>query len=209
MDAVIEKEIRQTLERRRVQQLASRYSWMLDGSQCDAIVQLFARKTAGIRAEMPWGIYDGIEGVKRLYSGLFKSFRGDPPKSGQMFTENNGSYNIVIAGDGKTAKLTCEYMGSETHALSGTLQAYWTYGKRAFDLVKEDGEWKIWHLHTYINHYTPYDKGWVEENRSPAYPGVDKYPPDRPSTAGESAGLTGPGPLEPKPYETFDEKTAY
>jgi hypothetical protein len=131
---------------------------------------------------------------------------GEPLISGQMFVVINGSYDIVVAGDGKTAKGICECMGSETHAISGKLQAYWTYGKRAFDFVKEDGEWKIWHHHVYGNWYTPYDKGWVEESKFPDYPGLDKYPPNRPLT---TIGIGGSGPLSPKPYETFDEKMAY
>jgi hypothetical protein len=45
--------------------------------------------------------------------------------------------NIVVAGDGKTAKATFTSLGFE--------RGGWCYGKYANSYIKEDGQWYLWH----------------------------------------------------------------
>jgi hypothetical protein len=33
-------------------------------------MNLFALKTIGVKAEMPWGVYEGAESLERLYPGF-------------------------------------------------------------------------------------------------------------------------------------------
>jgi len=47
------------------------------------------------------------------------------------------TYNIVVAGDGQTAKATFTSFGYE--------RGGWSYGKYANDYIKIDGKWYIWH----------------------------------------------------------------
>lgn len=54
---------------------------------------------------------------------------------------------VEIAGDGKTAKALFYSIAQETTAQpDGTAKALWMPGKVAYDFIKEDGQWRIWHL---------------------------------------------------------------
>jgi hypothetical protein len=58
---------------------------------------------------------------------------------------------IEVAGDGKTAKGIWYSIGIAVRAnvksdLSYTKNTQWMWEKYAVDFIKEDGEWKIWHL---------------------------------------------------------------
>jgi hypothetical protein len=118
---------------------------------------------------------------------------------------------IEVAGDGKTAKAILIAIGAGTSKTKdGKFIARWHWVKAAYDLVREDGEWKLWHYRLWEIFCCPYEKSWVdsyirthpdiplpiEQNRTPNYP----Y-----STV--TAQVLAPVP--PEPYETFDKKTAY
>lgn len=58
---------------------------------------------------------------------------------------------IEVAGDGKTAKMLCysiglSVRGSVDSSGSESTSTMWMWEKYAVDFIKEDGEWKIWHL---------------------------------------------------------------
>lgn len=58
---------------------------------------------------------------------------------------------IEVAGDGKTAKMLCysiglSVQGSIDESGNTSTRSNWMWEKYAVDFVKEDGEWKIWHL---------------------------------------------------------------
>jgi hypothetical protein len=61
-----------------------------------------------------------------------------------------------IAEDGKTAKYMAYDCGEQTVGKpDGTMDAYFVFGLLYADLVKEDGEWKIWHLALTHDHSIP------------------------------------------------------
>jgi hypothetical protein len=94
----------------------------------------------------------------------------------------------------------------------------WAAGQFAMDFIKEDGEWKIWRYNTTGLIYSPFEKGWVVENKRPG--GMDRR------VVGLSSGDIEPtrppswywmwGPEEyfqnippvPEPYETWDDSLA-
>lgn len=206
-------EVQLILDYQGVENLANLYRGNVNGGYFDKIADMFAQKTPGVKVETMWGVYEGIKGIKKLYSGLYKSFRGVSPAAGDMFQMKYSDPIIEVAGDGKTAKGVWKYTGNETWRYEGKLQAFWIYGKCAFDFVKEDGTWKIWHHHVYGGYYARYDKSWVDEPLDyPAYPGINEYPPDKPCT---TYWMYNPRtavpyqPVPPEPYQTFNEKTAY
>jgi hypothetical protein len=212
-DKSLAVDVQLVLDYQEIENLANLYRGDLNGGHFDQIVSLFAQKTPGVKVETMWGVYEGIKGVKKLYPGLFKSFRGEKSAPGDMFQMKYSDTVIEIAGDGKTAKAVARCTGNETWRYEGKLQAFWVYGNVAFDFIKEDDVWKIWHHHVYGGYYADYDKSWVDEPRDyPVYPGVDKYPPDKPCT---TYWMYNPRmavpyqPVPPEPYKTFDEKTAY
>jgi hypothetical protein len=122
---------------------------------------------------------------------------------------------VEIAGDGKTAKALFYSNGQETQAdPDGTATAMWVPQKQAYDLVKEDGQWKIWHLTMAVDSsleaggnfsetdaYTHYDSDPIMlEFGTPTIPCIthdatfnwwDNYPP------------------RPLPYETWSDELSY
>lgn len=209
----LEERIQRLEDIHEIQNLMSRYSYLHTAGMHSETVDLFAQNTPGTRAELPeWGVYEGIEGIRRLYPGLHNYFEGD--RIGQMHQHTLTTPVIEVAGDGKTAKAVWISPGHETGPFKdGKLKAYWAWCKYGCDFVKEDGKWKIWHLHVYGIFFTPYDQSWVETG-PPAMPMSvpEELKSDRPNTYMWTYTPTGRCelvPVPPEPYETFDEGTAY
>ena len=101
---------------------------------------------------------------------------------------------IEVAGDGETARAVWLCPG-----LEGMTPAWTKYG---CDFKKQDGEWKIWHLHAYglasgLEAKESFTPGTKAEN------GADKPP----TTSWEYSNSAKYIPLEPeppKPYATWD-----
>lgn len=182
------------------------------GNPWDEVVERFATNTPGTYVDITWGVFEGIEGLKKLYPGYHAKLLGQPSSPGQMAGFAEYDPIIEIAEDGKTAKSVIMNMGNETFPYKGKLQAYWSCLKRGFDFVKEDGKWKIWHYHVYGVYYAPYEEGWIKGFQFPGLPYLDEYPADRPT---ETSGLYRPDeavrydPAPPEPYETWDDSTSY
>ena len=105
----LEQKIQQALDYQEVANVMNRYEWYLPAGQYDELVELFAKKTPGVRAEIgSWGLYEGTAGVKRLFGkgGLHEYLQGKTGalKPGVLFSQTNTTPVIEIAGDGKTAK---------------------------------------------------------------------------------------------------------
>jgi len=128
---------------------------------------------------------------------------------------------IQIAGDGQTAKGVWMSWGHISGAMGGKMSATWAYEKYGIDFVKEDGEWKIWHLHTFVDFYSPVDGSWInpatnlasnKERSDAAAP-----PPDPAMNIKKGEYYIGYSPttvpkMEPKPpvpYYTFSETFSY
>lgn len=215
-DQTLEERIQKARDYKDIINLVNVFARKFEGGRFADIENMFALKIPGVRAEMLWGVYEGAEGIRKLYSGLYKSLMGENLNPGIMVVRINANPVIEIAGDGKTAKAVCRSLGHETWQPRGELQPFWAYGKRAFDFVKEDGKWRIWHYHEYGGFYTPYNKSWLEGFEHPLYPYPDDYPdefkPDDPPTTYwmyKPAETLPYQPVPPEPYEIWDERTSY
>lgn len=194
--------------------IMNRYEYLLGTGHLKETVDLFALKTPGVRAEMMWGVYDGVEGIKKLYFKVHKAMGvGEAP--GGMAILTNTTHVIEVAGDGKTAKAVwiCPGLDTGTYGKGGKPKANWGWAKRAADFVKEDGKWKIWHYHVYGLFMCPFETPWTEVN---SHPEMDAMPPelsaDKPPTTHwfySPEAIMKLEPVPPKPYNTFNEKTAY
>jgi hypothetical protein len=203
---------------RDVQNLMSRYTYYQTAAMQDETLALFAQHTPGTRAEMLWGVYDGIEGVRKCYKLDHVQHNDIKGRTGLMQIDTLTTPIIQVAGDGKTAKGIWMSPGLDTTIVDGKVSAKWAWYKYGTDFVKEDGQWKIWHLHIYGILLTDYHKSWAEGNPTKfdsSYEGTVGHPMhnDRPATASWwfNANTVFPDdqPTIPQPYETFDEKTAY
>ena len=194
-----------------IENLLARYAFYHMVGMQKETVELFAQKTPGVRATIvDLGVYEGIEGVRRFYMDQRENLRID--RTGHMGVWPLTTPVIEVAGDGKTAKAVLIAPGALAgRDKEGKLQASWHWVKAAYDLVKEDGQWKFWHFHIHEIFVTPYERSWVEHVRDvPKTGGWAK--PDRTGTIDYPYSTTSIqvlAPVPPEPYETFDEKTAY
>lgn len=126
---------------------------------------------------------------------------------------------IEIAADGQTAKGLWYCWGSHAEVTQSGPSASWTWGYYAADFVREDDQWKIWHLEITNDVDARCGTSWghpaepmpalaefapLGEFRMPPYT-VEKvvrapYSATRPLT---------PSPRIPEPYETFADTFAY
>ncbi len=221
------KSLKQEVERlsaaREIENLVNRYEYKLSAGQIDDVPEMFALKTPGVRVEIVfWGVWEGAEGIMRCYDGWHRHVMLADRKSGMVPGSMNLSPNctpvIEVAEDGKTAKglWFCPGLGTLPKSTDGKLQALWWWSKRAYDFIKEDGKWKIWHYHVYPVFCCPYDKSWVDVGAWDAWadaaPDADEFKPDKPTTYRWLYSETTPleyVPPAPEPYRTFDETFSY
>ena len=111
-----------------------------------------------------WGYYVGMESIERYYvidheAKQYAALEAIHAKNPEVEVNNlNLGYGttafhtvttpmLYIAGDGKTARGLWYLAGQETIAKAdGTFTAYHTMDNMAADFVKENGQWKIWHM---------------------------------------------------------------
>lgn len=202
-----------------IQNVMSRYSDLNWANQFSDVVNLFALDLPDVSYKTPMGPTGGAAIKAQLLARQTKHDAGGDPV-GMMHIHNNLTPLIEVAGDGKTAKAVWDSFGPDIANAGET--GNWLYMRKAIDLVKVDGEWKIWHMQDYPVFNTPYDKSITQsaregfnERRGGPPPGV--APPAGPPSDGASVkrlwiydGKSVPqGPKLPVPYCTFDPKDAY
>jgi len=208
----LEERVQHLEDIREIQNLMGRYEYLHTAGMHEETAELFAKKTPGVRAEIDdWGVYEGTEGIQRLFVGVHQYAEGD--RIGHMHMHTLTTPVIEVAGDGETAKGVWISPGHATAPFEGELKAYWAWLKYGVDFVKEGGKWKFWHFHMYPIFLTPYDKSWVGATKSTSAPPIpDELKSDRPMSywwAYSPTAVTENIPAPPEPYETFDQKTAY
>lgn len=211
------EELTQKLERLEAAQacrnLMGLYSYYHCAFRNKEYVELWAKRDDDLLV-MPWGEYKGFEGIKACYLQDHGD-RSDP----EVYARHKGSVMIhemdtevlEVAADGMTAKGAWLSPGSETYvdrAGDGKSHAEWCWGKYAVDFIREDGQWKFWHMRLYPLFKAEYGKSWVDTKQpeapeefqaGKAEPGPKPwvYAPDKLYPANE--------PPIPQPYATFDD----
>ncbi len=118
---------------------------------------------------------------------------------------------IEVAFDGQTAKGMWYVFGETTEVYSKGPKAAWNFGKCAVDFIKEDGQWKIWHMIMFTDIACPLGQNWgtakMYEHEGPEAPA--------PTEAGELYKSFGEDyvfeikPEMPEPYDTFANTFSY
>jgi hypothetical protein len=222
------KEILEQLERKlqkveaqeACRNLMGRYSYFHTAFRNREYVELWAKREDDVLV-MPWGTYEGFEGVKKCYledhgdrsdAKVLESMRG------AVMMHEIDTEVIEVAEDLQTAKAAFFSQGHETwveHEESGiglqagkegTAHAEWAWSKYAVDFIREDGEWKIWHMRLYPVFKSEYGKSWVDA----VQPAADDYSfenarKNKAPMWHYDANEVYPGnePEPPKAYKTF------
>jgi hypothetical protein len=236
----LEAKIQRVMDIQEVQNVASLHEYyhsaMMHKEELEAI---WAQKTPGVSWTNNTDKYKGMASLKKFYAdhlvidkqrsleALNKIDPGIKVKpenygAGILWVHMLTTPVIRLAGDGKTAKGIWMSFGHITGPMGGKMSAMWAYEKYGMDFVKEDGEWKIWHLHTFVDFYSPVDGIWTDPTRNIASgagtrveeePGGADFPtPDEKGVFYKGYNLSTVPVMEPKPpvpYYTFSETFSY
>jgi len=182
------------------------------------------------------GYWVGIERIKRTYGELNEQNRKKNLEAVckrypevKNIKENEGIGSLImhtlttpiieIAGDGKTAKGMWYSPGEITEvAPDGGTITMWMWEKYGADFAKEDGKWKLWHIHMYTDFAIPPGQNWADPNanRNPFAVGdtVERPPEMNFDIVVETYKQWGPTTVPqmvpmPEPYETFSKTFSY
>ncbi len=130
-----------------VKDLLARRAYILSGgSRSEELEKLWVQKPenqATASYGENWGYIVGMDSLKEKYAGR-KEERIDIGYSA-VHTVNTG--HVVIAYDGATARGLFYDLYERTIAKpDGTCETIIVCGPLACDFIKEDGQWKIWHV---------------------------------------------------------------
>ncbi len=137
---------------------------------------------------------------------------------------------VEVAGDGMTARAcwfspgidTDPTVDRETGEKKGVSK--WCWIKYGVDFVREDGQWKLWHVSAYGSFHCDFYKSWADQPEKPLQRGLISGPPadsDKPAPpSGDRPGfvpavrndwtysinrLPELDPCPPEPYETWSD----
>jgi hypothetical protein len=203
----LEEEVERLADLHEIRNLMSRYEYYHVAGLDEQVIALFASKTPGTRLEINRGWYDGIEGVRKF---VMSTAKGEENRIGHLHLHTITTPLIEVAADGKTAQGIFLSPGVETGSRpDGGFNNDWSWLRYGVDFVKEEGEWKFWHLHLYRIFTSPCDKPWTQ---MPAP--TPRTAPEADRSATFSRGYTTTTTMEnvpapPTPYATWDEARAY
>ena len=127
---------------------------------------------------------------------------------GLMMIHEMSTDVIEVAADGKTARSIWISPGSETAPDAGKDKGAWCWGKYEVEFIKEDGQWKFWHMTLFPLFLTPYNRSWGEPalkmvgNGEMPDMGDFCHPLEKPFwTYGPDAIYPEDEPAIPEPYE--------
>ncbi|MGC3980754.1 MAG: nuclear transport factor 2 family protein [Steroidobacteraceae bacterium] len=191
-----------------VQNLMGYYSLYNVNGQLGELKKIYALKTPGTTWRTPVGA-NNTEEVIKMIERQAANAEGEHVDQGALHIHSMATPVIVFAGDGKTARGMWDSFGPNINNSKDVGE--WLWLKYGIDFIKEDGEWKIWHMQTYREFLTPYDRSWTQYAREQAVKGVNIQSAGT-ATAPPAGydGKTKRRPIEvPEPYYTFDPKHSY
>ncbi len=166
----LEHDIARLEDEKAIEKLQRIYGFYTDKQLWSQAADLFAAN--GTIEVGGHGVYVGKERVLAFLKLNGPEF----PQAGRLFDQMQLQPIVHVAPDGRTAKGRWHMFAQEA---VHDEYARWGLGVFENDYVKEDGVWKIQHLHLYTTMYTPYEDGWAKTalpNEGPS----SELPPDRP-----------------------------
>ncbi len=239
-ESTLEQRIQRALDIAEVQNVMSRHAYYHSvGYHLQELQDIWV-KEGGDWAETAsfgqnHGYWVGMKRIKQVYGDLNEANRKknlarvselypevenkrDNEGIGSMIMHTLTTAIIEVAGDGKTAKGMWYSPGQVTEVGSdGRPVAMWMWEKYGVDFAKEDGKWKLWHIHMYTDFAVPPGKSWTDPATKSDFSFGDtvEMPPEmKPDieeiTYKEWSPTTVPQltPM-PEPYHAFSETFSY
>lgn len=163
---------------------------------------------------MPWGCYDGIEGVRRAFTVDKRDIRDDGSLEllkGSLIQDSLSAQVIELAEDGQTCRAVYNLNRMDTTPTNNEIEglsqkAYWEWGWYGVDFIKTDDGWKIWHLRVFPVFKVPYGQDWAKYQNNYSFdlriPTCDR-PPMYCFMYNENQIFPDNYPALPAPYATF------
>ncbi len=204
-----------------IQNVLGYYEEYQSALEFDKVVPLFALDQPDVRWEVGPGAYIGAKAVTDVLMVQQKqplNKQWAAIHSGEMHVHTIATPIIVIAGDGKTAKVSFDSPGLETlSGLGHKPRAYRGWCRYGVDMIKTADGWKIWHMHNYGVIFSAADKSWVDSPGFPGKPSATDVGGEWPAPTRPQSDVwiyTGKGippllPRPPVPYRTFSETFSY
>jgi hypothetical protein len=227
-----------------IQNLMSLRAYLHSAGRQDKEVELYAQRREDVSFGINEGYRVGLQNIRAAYverfaqtrqvqlermTQLFPQIKSAPENIGVgTFVVHNLTTPIIqVAEDGKTAKgmwYTPAALASVDS--SGKFHGTWTWEKYAVDFVKEDSNWKFWHILVLTDFGVPMDKDLADGvlgaiQGAEGGPGATqsttatKMPPPLPRQVDvqvyQKWGPTTVPKLfpPPEPYRTFSETFSY
>jgi hypothetical protein len=170
--ARIEQQVSRLEDERAIENLQRSYGYFVDKAMWRETADLFAEDgTLEIGGR---GVFVGKARVLQYLTWL-------APKGlqyGKLQNHIQLQPIVTVAPDGTTAKGRWRFLAEVGEYQKSSL---WGIGTYENEYVKQNGVWKILHLHAYFRMYTPYAEGWGKSAQANTRPEKD-LPPDQPPT---------------------------
>jgi hypothetical protein len=231
--AAIEKKAQKALDYQAVQNVMSMHTYYHNTGKQGEEYDLIWAKDPGVKWTIGGGIYEGQEAVRILavesfhqrhleyLENLTKFYPVEVDMknlfAGEIACHPQTTPVIEIAGDGKTAKGAWYSPGVVAGVRpDGKPHAMWMWEMYGVDFIKEDGQWKIWHLVNWYDFIIDMGKDFsdVQWNRKRGFRPMKfaqetmKQPGGDPSISYNPTRVPWLPPL-PKPYETWKDTFSY
>jgi hypothetical protein len=196
-----------------VQNLASYYALYNRSGEVGKLADIFALKTPGTSWKTPSGPTD-TEGVRKRISAEASS-RSRPGDPAVLRVHLQATQVLVFAGDGKTARGLWDAFGPSINGADDV--GSWLWMRYGIDFIKEEGQWKIWHMQVFPFFKTPFDKSWTVNAKEQASALGAGQAPARAGTAAAGkfwiydakSPMPADVPRIPETYYSFDPNDSY
>lgn len=206
-----------------ISNLMSELSHLYAAFNGEKIISMFA-DLPDTKAEMAWGVYYGLEGVKRCFSFKNPLFTDRLSQEGELHLRPLGAPIIIVAEDRKTACGAWICTGTDTQKTKDDIQAYWVWNHYGVNFVRTRDGWKIWRLHEYNICRSRFETQWTQDEPYDIYKQCgttqaeyfalrDNAIPDEPPSSVYRYNIEelfpANRPTVPMPYDTFSLRQAY
>lgn len=152
MSKTLEARIKKLEDIQEITNLQAKYSYLVDSSQIDDLIDLFAESFEWAVGFDEMTIFDSKPKLSRF---LTKADEFTPMMVHQPITP-------LIEVDGEEASGTWYLVGMITSETSEGPKPRWVQGRYDNEYVRVGDQWKFSRLHFKYNFLTPFEDGWVK-----------------------------------------------